>query len=149
MCDLRSLTRDWIWVPCIARRVLNHLTTREVLSFFFLNNALAIKNEEAFSKSYFRHQLHEWWQLRRRDTLPTPVFLGFPVAHLVKNLPAMWETWVWSLGREEPLEKGKATHSSVLAWRIPWTIVHGVAKSRTRLRDFHFHLTGFSCSGNS
>ena len=37
----------------------------------------------------------------------------------VKNLPAMWETWVRSLGWEDPLEKGKATHSSVLAWRIP------------------------------
>ena len=44
------------------------------------------------------------------------------VAQLVKNLPAMWETWVRSLGWEDPLEKGKATHSSVLAWRIPWTV---------------------------
>ena len=41
------------------------------------------------------------------------------VAQLVKNLPAMWETWVRSLGWEDPLEKGKATHSSILAWRIP------------------------------
>ena len=40
---------------------------------------------------------------------------------MVKNLPAMWETWVLSLGKEDPLEKGKATHSSILAWRIPWT----------------------------
>ena len=44
------------------------------------------------------------------------------VAQLVKNLPAMWETWVRSLGWEDPLEKGKATHSSILAWRIPWTV---------------------------
>ena len=43
------------------------------------------------------------------------------VAQLVKNPPAMWETWVCSLGWEDPLEKGKATHSSILAWRIPWT----------------------------
>ena len=42
------------------------------------------------------------------------------VAQLVKNLPAMWETWVLSLGWEDPLEKGKATHSSILAWRSPW-----------------------------
>ena len=42
--------------------------------------------------------------------------------HLVKNLPAMRETWVQSLGWEDPLEKGKATHSSILAWRIPWTL---------------------------
>ena len=43
------------------------------------------------------------------------------VAQLVKNLPAMWETWVRSLGWEDPLEKGKATHSSILAWRTPRT----------------------------
>ena len=43
------------------------------------------------------------------------------VAQMVKNLPAMQETWVQSLGRENPLEKGIATHSSILAWRIPWT----------------------------
>ena len=63
------------------------------------------------------------------------------VAPLVKNPPAMRETWVWSLGWEDTLEKGKATHSGILAWRIPWTvcIVHGVAKSRTRLSDFRFH----------
>ena len=44
------------------------------------------------------------------------------VAQLVKNPPAMWETWVRSLGWEDPLENGKATHSSILAWRIPWTV---------------------------
>ena len=43
-------------------------------------------------------------------------------AQLVKNLPAMQETWVWSLGWEDPLEKGKATHSSILAWRTLWTV---------------------------
>ena len=44
------------------------------------------------------------------------------LAQLVKNLPAMRETWVRSLGWEDPLEKGKAIHSSILAWRIPWTV---------------------------
>ena len=44
------------------------------------------------------------------------------VAQLVKNPPAMWETWVQPLGWEDHLEKGKATLSSVLAWRIPWTV---------------------------
>ena len=43
------------------------------------------------------------------------------MVQLVKNSPAMWETWIQSLGLENPLEKGKATHSSILAWRIPWT----------------------------
>ena len=44
------------------------------------------------------------------------------VAQLVKNPPTVQETWVRSLGWEDPPEKGKATHSSVLAWRIPWTV---------------------------
>ena len=60
------------------------------------------------------------------------------IAQLVKNLPAMQEISVRFLGWEDPLEKGKAAHSSILAWRIPRTIVHGVAKSQTRLTNFHF-----------
>ena len=63
------------------------------------------------------------------------------VAQTVKNLSAVQETWVRSLGREDSLEKGKATHSSILAWRIPmdrgaWrATVHGVSKNWTRLSD--------------
>ena len=63
------------------------------------------------------------------------------MAQTVKNLPAMWETWVRSLGQEGPLEKGVATHSSILAWRIPmdrgaWqATVHGVDQNQTRLSD--------------
>ena len=53
------------------------------------------------------------------------------VARLVKNLPAMQEAWFRSLGWEDPLKKGKATHSNTLACRIPWTTVHGVAESDT------------------
>ena len=66
---------------------------------------------------------------------------GTTMAQMVKNLPAMWETWVQSLGWEDPLEEGMATHSSILGWRIPmdrgaWrAIVHGVSKSQTRLTD--------------
>ena len=58
------------------------------------------------------------------------------VAQLVKNPPAMWETWLWSLGWDVPPEKRKATYSSILAWRIPmdrgalWATVPGVAKSQ-------------------
>ena len=60
---------------------------------------------------------------------------------MVKNLPAMWETWVQFLGQEDPLEKGMATHFSILAWRIlmdrgAWqATVNGVAKCQTRLSD--------------
>ena len=60
------------------------------------------------------------------------------VAQLVENPPAMWETWVWSLGREYPLEKEKVTHSNILAWRITWTdIVLWVTKGWAQLSDFH------------
>ena len=51
----------------------------------------------------------------------TPGFMASPVAQRVKRLPAMRETWVQSLGREDPLEKEMATYSSTLAWKIPWT----------------------------
>ena len=61
------------------------------------------------------------------------------MAQLVKNLPATRQAWVRSLGWENPLEKGKATYSSILAWRIPWT-VHGITKRGTELSDFHFHF---------
>ena len=72
------------------------------------------------------------------------------VTQLVKNLPAMRETWVWSLGWEDPLEKGMATLSSILAWRIPWTEEPdglqsmGVAKSWIQLSNFH-SLTPLFC----
>ena len=62
------------------------------------------------------------------------------IAQLVKNLPAMQETWVQPLGWEDPLEKEMAIHSSTVAWKIPWTeepgtLVYGVAKSRTQLKQ--------------
>ena len=69
------------------------------------------------------------------------------VAQTVKCLPAMQETWVRFLGREDPLEKEMATHSSILAWEIPWTgepsglQPMGLQKSQIRLSDFHFHFT--------
>ena len=68
----------------------------------------------------------------------------------INNLPAMQETRVQFLGWEDLLEKGMATHSNILAWRIPWTeepgglhTVHGVAESRTGLRDSHTHTYTF------
>ena len=74
------------------------------------------------------------------------------MAQLVRNLPSMWETWDRYPGREDPLEKEMATHSSTLAWRIPWTqeqdrLQSMESQSQTRLCDirhdcvtnFHFH----------
>ena len=53
---------------------------------------------------------------------PLQYFWASLMAQLVKNLPEMRETWIWSLGWENPLVKGTATHSSILAWIIPWTV---------------------------
>ena len=68
------------------------------------------------------------------------------VSQMVKNLSAMQDTWVQSLGWENPLEKGKATHSRILAWKIPWTEEPGgyslwVAKGQTWLRDLTLWLS--------
>ena len=59
------------------------------------------------------------------------------VIQTVKNLPAMWETWVLSLGQEDPLEKGMATHYSILAWRVPWAEVPGRLQSMGVTRVEH------------
>ena len=59
----------------------------------------------------------------------------------VKNLPVLWQTWVWSLGQEDPLEKGMATHYSILDWRIPWTEEPGGIQSVGSQRVGHSRAT--------
>ena len=59
------------------------------------------------------------------------------MAQAVKNLPAKWETWVRSLGQEDPLEEEMATHSSILAWKIPWTEEPGRLQSMESQRVGH------------
>ena len=80
----------------------------------------------------------------RKDRLPTPIFLDSSYGSAGNESTCMCETWVQSLGQEDPLEKGMATHSSILAWEIPWTgdrgnggwaAVHEVAKSTTVSHD--------------
>jgi len=71
------------------------------------------------------------------------------VEQRLKHLPAMWETWVLSLGQEDPLEKEMATHSSVLAWRIPWMEELGGLQSTGRKESdtterLHFHFLSLS-----
>ena len=68
---------------------------------------------------------------------------------MVKRLSTMWETWVQSLGRQDPLEKEMATHSTILAWRIPWTEEHVGLQSTGRKESdmterLHFHFQGSS-----
>ena len=74
-------------------------------------------------------------------------YLNSLAAQMVKNLPGMQEIQIRSLGREDPQEKGMAAHSSILAWRIPWTEEPGGlqsrrSQSRARLRAHHFHSHG-------
>ena len=78
--------------------------------------------------------------------------IGYPlhswpslVAQLVKNLPAMQETWVWSLGWKDPLEKGMATHSSILAWRIPWTLWSMGSQRINRVEQLSVSLLSWVC----
>jgi len=66
------------------------------------------------------------------------------VAQLIENPPAIWETWVRSLGWEDPLEKGKATHSSILAWRIPWTVSPWGCRELDTTERATFTVTFFS-----
>ena len=70
------------------------------------------------------------------------------VAQMVKHLPATRETWVWSLGQEDPLKKGMATHSSILAWRIPWMEPSRLQSmlSRRVTNTFTFRLTAGNAS---
>ena len=70
------------------------------------------------------------------------------VTQMVKNMPAVWETWVWSLGQEDSLKKGMATHSSILAWRIPWTEEPGGPLSMGSQRVGYDWVTTVSLSMN-
>ena len=70
------------------------------------------------------------------------------MAQRLKRLPTMWETWVRSLGWEDPLEKEMATHSSILAWRIPWTEEPGGLQSTGSQRVGHDRATSLSPKSN-
>ena len=114
----------------MAFSALNQPYPRTLVSL----EAQLVKNlpamQETWVQSLGREERREWHPLQHS--------WASLVAQLVKNQPAMWKTWVWSLGWKDPLKKGRATHSSIMAWRIPWTTVHGVANSRTQLSHFHF-----------
>ena len=100
------------------------------------------RHPNSFSRTIFQNVAQETGLTSKTTRLGRHSYFGWflaflwasLVAQLVKNLPAVWETWVWSLAWKDPLEKGKATHSSILAWRIQVR----VTKSQTQLSDFHF-----------
>ena len=86
--------------------------------------ASAPAHSTCYEDSYMGVSLIVCGQIFTADVYNTVFYLTSHtlVAQLVKNTPAMWETWVRSLGWEDPLQKGKATRSSVLTWRIPWVM---------------------------
>ena len=85
--------------------------------------------------------------MAKPKVVPGWLHTGWPVDQTVKNLPAIQETKVQSLGKEDPLEKRMKTHSSIFAWRIPWTegpgawpaTVHGVAKESDMTEQLTFN----------
>ena len=101
---------------------------------------------------------NSWWVtcsfIDKMFTVPPSLFSqplkrkDFPVAQMIKNLLAIQETRVWSLGQEDPLEKGMAIHSGILTWRIPWTEGPGGLQSKGSQRVGHDwatkHITGLS-----
>ena len=120
---------DWMGissVSCISRWILYHSITN--LMLFLLQQP---KRTETLG--YFPHY---FWDLKFPCFIPQARFIcqyllfrASLVALRLMHLPAMWETLVWSLGQEDPLEKEKSTHSSILAWRIPWTEEPGKLQS--------------------
>ena len=96
-------------------------------------------------KFYSKYLDNVLWS-RHLKFIITSMCGGFLIAQIVKTLPEMQEIQVWSLGQEDPLEKGMRTHSSILAWRIPWTEKPGGiqsigSQSQTRLRNLAYMHT--------
>ena len=112
------------------------LENKDIISTFHVNSALERRKQEWKFSSFLSIQscqglvcfsivlslIFGWpFTILKIAFFLWSVWWSSQVAQRVKNLPAMQETWVWPLGREDPLEEGMATHSSILAWRIPWT----------------------------
>ena len=110
----------------------------------------------SFVHGTLQARILEWEPFPSPGYLPNPgIEPGFPallletslVTQMVKRLPTMRETWVQSLGREDLLDKAMATHSSTLAWKIPWTEEPGRLQSIGSLRVRHDWATSLSCIG--
>ena len=121
--------------------------------FFLSNSRTNQRKQNILPKCKMYHFKVLFFQLAYNNSLQSGTSL---VVQRVKRLPTVWETRIRSLGQDDPLEKEMATHSSTLAWKIPWTeerswlhTVHGVAKSRTQLSDFtSLHFTSIRDYGN-
>ena len=120
--------QDWFplgLIDLISLQSKGQWVSSKVLVILMVNT----QSQEIYPASRFS-KLFSWFCCLYWGYAGGKYILSSLIAQMVKNLPAMQETLVQSLGQEDPLEKGMATHSSTLAWRILWTD-HGVAKSRT------------------
>ena len=125
---------------CSTAKCLSYTYTH-IHSLFFrffsqIGHYKVLRRVHVFRKymlTYLRLEKHGGYKLFSASSRK---YWDFPVAQMVKNLPAMQETCVWSLGQEDPLEEGMATHSSILVWRIPWTEepggLHSIGSQRLR-----------------
>ena len=156
-----SRIRDGTHVSCIGRWVFYHWATREaIILFYFLiwfifgcagsnipHVAQYGQNKESFTHTISYDSItlfcgqrslasYSPWGHKKLDTTERLSVGASLVAQMVKNMPAIQDTQVWSLGQEDPLEKEMATHSSILAWRIPCTEepggLHSMALQRVR-----------------
>ena len=102
-----DITKYWVWSFNIIR----------IIRSFRIFQRRNLSQEQAMIQAHFK-----WFCQKLSNYVNIRKELGFPDCSAGKESPAMRKTWVRSLGWEDPLEKGKATHSSILAWRIPWTV---------------------------
>ena len=109
--SLPSSATSWISFPFLVSRLFgfSHQTS------YYINVSLFTDNRS------IRNMFLKVWNINSFVFNWSIIDLGFLVAQMVKNLPAMQETLIWSMGWEDPLEKGMASHSSTPAWTIPWT----------------------------
>ena len=140
-CLFRALIL--LGVTSLVAQTVKRLPAMRETRVRFLGREDALEKEMAIHSSILAWRM-PWTE--EPDRLLTPVFLGFPGGSAgVKNLPAMWETWVRSLGWADLLEKEMATLSSTRAWKIPWMEEPGRhspwgPKESDRTERLHFHL---------
>ena len=134
-----KVTFDQKQITSFIRAIVSVLEIREKLNWRFLILLSALKITE-FSLTLENQTFTPLAYTKAYACMCTRASL---VAQLVKSPPAMQETWVWSLGREGPLENGMATHSSILTWRIPWTEEPGRLQSMGLQRVGHSWATFF------
>ena len=114
-----------------AKYIPGSVLTDQVGVFPFYKNTAEVQVMKCFTPSITKTERKLKTSIMPQSVLFT-LSWGFPGGSVVKNPPAMLETRVPSLGQEDPLEEERATHSSILAWRIPWTEEPGGLQSRTQ-----------------